>query len=61
MSRAVPAAAAISPRGDLAVNVASWARPLRASNLSPNTVRTYLDSVARLAAARRHDEDDHEL
>jgi len=50
MSRAAPAAASISPRGDLAVNVASWARHLRASNLSANTVRTYLDSVGRLAA-----------
>ncbi len=50
MSRAAPAVATISPRGDLSVNVGSWARHLRASNLSPNTVRTYLDSVGRLAA-----------
>ncbi len=50
MNRAAAAVASISPRGDRAVNVASWARHRRASNLSPNTVCTYLDSVGRLAA-----------
>ncbi len=50
MSRAAPAVPRIEARGDLAVNAASWARHLRASNLSPNTTRTYLDSVGRLAA-----------
>ena len=40
----------IEPRGDLAVNVANWRRHLRASNLSPNTVRTYLASIDRFAA-----------
>lgn len=43
------AARAVSPRGDLAVNAASFARHLRAENLSPQTVTTYLQSVARLA------------
>jgi len=50
MSKAAPAVTAISPRGDLTVNAASWARHLRAGNLSPNTTRTYLDSIGRLNA-----------
>ena len=36
-------------RGDLAANVTSFARHLRAANLSPATQRTYLASLARLA------------
>ncbi len=35
--------------GDLGANAASFARHLRASNLAPRTVRTYLEGVARLA------------
>jgi site-specific recombinase XerD len=34
----------------LGVNVTSWGRHLRASNLSPNTVRTYLESLERFGA-----------
>jgi len=36
-------------RGDLAANVTSFARHLRAANLSPATQRTYLASLNRLA------------
>ena len=36
-------------RGDLGANVASFARHLRAENLSPATQRTYLASLGRLA------------
>lgn len=39
----------MSPRGDIAVNAASFACHLRAENLSPQAVTTYLQSVARLA------------
>jgi site-specific recombinase XerD len=35
--------------GDLAVNATSFARHIRAANLSPATQRTYLASIARLA------------
>jgi site-specific recombinase XerD len=35
--------------GDLGVNAASFARHLRASNLAPRTVRTYLEGLQRLA------------
>lgn len=50
MTRRSPSAApVVSPRGDIAVNAASFARHLRAENLSPQTVTTYLQSVARLA------------
>src|SRR5205823_2857973 len=35
---------------DLAANVASYARHMRAENLSPATQRTYLASLRRLAA-----------
>jgi len=50
MNRVVSTVPRIEPRGDLGVNVASWRRHLRASNLSPNTVRTYLDSMDRFEA-----------
>lgn len=36
--------------GDLGANAASFARHLRASNLAPRTVRTYLEGVERLAS-----------
>jgi site-specific recombinase XerD len=39
----------IVTRGDLAANVTSFARHLRAANLSPATQRTYLASLDRLA------------
>jgi site-specific recombinase XerD len=35
--------------GDLGVNAASFVRHLRASNLAPRTIRTYLEGVQRLA------------
>jgi site-specific recombinase XerD len=35
--------------GDIGLNAASFARHLRASNLTPETIRTYLASVDRLA------------
>ena len=35
--------------GDLGVNAASFARHLRASNLAPRTIRTYLEGVDRAA------------
>lgn len=35
--------------GDLGANAASFARHLRAANLSPKTQRTYLDALAQLA------------
>ena len=35
--------------GDLAANVTSFARHLRAANLSPKTQKTYLDGLTRLA------------
>lgn len=35
--------------GDLGANAASFARHLRASNLAPRTVRTYMEGVERLA------------
>ena len=43
------AARITAQRDDLAVNVASWLRHLRAENLSPATIVTYTQSVARLA------------
>jgi site-specific recombinase XerD len=42
-------AAPIVLDGELAANVASFARHLRAANLAPRTVRTYLEAVERLA------------
>ena len=36
--------------GDLAENLKSWTRHLRAANLRPNTITTYTDSVRQLAA-----------
>jgi site-specific recombinase XerD len=39
----------IVTRGDLGPNAASFARHLRASNLAPRTIRTYLEGVQRLA------------
>lgn len=41
--------AAILPDGDLAANVASYGRHLRASNLSPKTVKAYLEALTLLA------------
>ena len=46
----MPQLPGIEPHGDLGVNVANWRCHLRASNLSPNTVRTYRDSIGRFAA-----------
>ena len=40
--------------GDLSANVASYARHLRAANLSPKTQRAYLDGLARLATFLVH-------
>ena len=37
------------PNGDLAVNADSFARHLRAENLSPRTEKTYLEAVARFS------------
>lgn len=39
----------IVTQGDLGVNAASFARHLRASNLAPRTIKTYLEGVARMA------------
>ena len=36
--------------GDLAVNIASFARHLRAENLSPRTMETYTESARQLVA-----------
>ncbi|MER3417932.1 MAG: hypothetical protein C4343_02205 [Chloroflexota bacterium] len=47
--RLAPPTSAILPDGDLAANARSFARHLRASNLSPRTIRTYLEGVARFA------------
>ncbi|MBX3031432.1 MAG: tyrosine-type recombinase/integrase [Chloroflexi bacterium] len=44
-----PDPVSIAPRGDLRPNAASFGRHLRASNLSPRTVQTYLESVDRFA------------
>ncbi|MEX0630165.1 MAG: tyrosine-type recombinase/integrase [Chloroflexota bacterium] len=41
--------APILTRGDLAANITSYARHLRAANLTPATQRTYLASLDRLA------------
>jgi site-specific recombinase XerD len=35
---------------DIAANATSFARSLRAANKSPNTIKAYLDAVARLDA-----------
>ncbi len=48
--RAAAATPGIVTRGDLGVNAASFARHVRASNLSPATIRSYLDSIGRFAA-----------
>jgi len=45
-----PSTPAIVPDGDLAANVASFARHLRAANLSPKTQKAYLDGLGLLAA-----------
>jgi site-specific recombinase XerD len=44
-----PSTPAMVTRGDLAANVTSFARHLRAANLSPATQRTYLASLERMA------------
>ena len=44
-----PSAPQIVTRGDMAGNVISFARHMRAANLTPATQRTYLASLARLA------------
>jgi site-specific recombinase XerD len=44
-----PTAPIITTAGDLGPNVSSFARHLRASNLTPETIATYLASVQRLA------------
>jgi site-specific recombinase XerD len=49
MLRSASPTVPIVPTGDLAANVASFRRHLRARNLSPATVRTYLASLDRLA------------
>ncbi len=41
--------ASIETGGDIAVNIASFARHLRAENLSPRTVETYTESTRQLA------------
>lgn len=48
MVGSVSTAAAIEPRGDLAVNARSWGRHLRAANLSARTIQSYLEAVDRL-------------
>lgn len=50
MARSAPPTTPMVTRGDLAANVTSFARNLRAANLSPATQRTYLASLDRLAA-----------
>lgn len=45
----VSPAAAILTDGDLAANAASYARHIRAANLSPKTQRAYLDALTRLS------------
>lgn len=44
--RSVPGAPHLTAAGDLAANAASWTRHLRASNLSPATLKTYTEAVA---------------
>lgn len=39
----------IQAGGDIAVNIGSFARHLRAENLSPRTVETYTESARQLA------------
>jgi site-specific recombinase XerD len=39
----------IVTEGDLGLNAVSFARYLRASNLTPRTIKTYMEGVARLA------------
>jgi site-specific recombinase XerD len=48
MVQATATRAIVTP-GDLGANAASFVRHLRASNLAPRTVRTYLEGVQRLA------------
>jgi hypothetical protein len=43
------AAPPIIARGDLAANASSFLRHIRAENLSPATIVTYMQSIARLA------------
>lgn len=40
----------IEATGDIAVNIASFSRHLRAENLSPRTIETYTESARQLAA-----------
>ncbi len=47
--QSAPSSPVMVPRGDLGANVASFARHLRAENLSLATQRTYLASLGRLA------------
>ncbi|TAK00533.1 MAG: integrase [Chloroflexota bacterium] len=49
MARDASTAHLVSSPGDLAVNAASFLRHIRAENLSPATIVTYMQSVARLA------------
>lgn len=49
MATSTSPTAPIVTAGDLAVNARSFARHIRAANLSPATQRTYLASIARLA------------
>jgi len=46
--QSAPSTPGMVTRGDLAANVTSFARHLRAANLSPATQRTYLASLERL-------------
>src|SRR4051812_4963724 len=47
--RAAAAVPRIETRGDLGVNVARWARHLRAAHLSPRTIEAYLEALTRFA------------
>lgn len=48
------ASGAITASGDIAVNIESFARHLRAENLSPRTQDTYIESCRQLAAFLAH-------
>src|SRR4051812_35347193 len=45
-----PSVPAKSGAGDIPANARSFARSLRAANKAPNTIKAYLDAVARLDA-----------
>ena len=45
-----PPSPRIEPAGDIGVNLVSFARHLRAANLSPHTIQSYSESVLTLAA-----------